>query len=179
MAIRTKKAISDAFLSLIEERTYEDISVTDICKRADIVRKTFYNNFRIKDDVVRYLIQDIFREMESNVDLNQMSVKQILLISFRFVMENRDALLLFYDRGLMRFAHKSITAYITKEHILSKIKEGSIDNRAYKYISAQISAVLISVIETWVEGGLEEPAEYVAELTESLMYKPGGAGVSS
>lgn len=34
VAIRTQKAIAEAFLSLIQERAYEKISVTDICRRA-------------------------------------------------------------------------------------------------------------------------------------------------
>jgi AcrR family transcriptional regulator len=100
VAIRTQKAISNAFLSLIQECTYEDISVSAICARADVVRKTFYNHFQSKDDVVRYLINDFAHEMESNVDLRQMSVQQILLIAFRSVLDNREMLLLFYDRGL-------------------------------------------------------------------------------
>ncbi len=172
VAVRTQKAISEAFLSLIQERTYEAISVTELCRRADVVRKTFYNNFCSKDDVVHYLINDIFHELESMMDLQSMSVQQILLIAFRFVMEHREALLLFYRRGLIRFAHKSISAYITKDHILTKLDKENIDDRAYKYIAAQISAVLISVIETWIENGFEEPVEFLAELTEALMYKP-------
>ncbi len=171
VATRTQKAISGALLSLIKDHAYEDISVTDICRRADVVRKTFYNNFHSKDDVVHYLINDIFHEMESKVDLQHMSVQQILLISFKFVMDNRDDLLLFYNKGLIRFAHKSISAYITKDHILSKLDEKTVDARAYKYIAAQISAVLISVVETWIENDLEEPIEFMAELTEALMYK--------
>jgi len=172
VAIRTQKAISGALLSLIQEHTYEDISVMDICRSADVVRKTFYNNFHSKDDVVNYLINDIFHEMESKMDLQNMSVQQILLIAFRFIMENREPLLLFYNRGLIRFAHKSITTYITKDHILTKLDKEIVDDRAYKYIAAQISAVLISVIETWIENGFEESIEFLAELTEALMYKP-------
>ena len=109
VAIRTQKAVAGAFLTLIREYEYEDISVTNICKRADIVRKTFYNNFHSKDDVVYYLISNIFREMENKVDLQHMSMKQILLIAFGFIVENRDDLMLFYNRGLIRFAHKSIS----------------------------------------------------------------------
>lgn len=172
VAIRTQKALSGAFLSLIQEFAYEEISVTNICRRADIVRKSFYNNFQSKDDVVLYLINDIFHEMESKLDLQHMSVQQILLTAFRFVMDNREALLLFYNRGLLRFAHKSIAAYITKDHILTKLDKENVDVRAYKYIAAQISAVLISVIETWIENGFEEPVEFLAGLTEALMYKP-------
>ncbi len=99
VAMRTQKAISDAFLELIRERAYEDISVTDLCRRADVVRKTFYNNFRSKDDVVHYLIAGFFRETESTVDLQRMSVRQIRLVAFGRVMENREALLLFYGGG--------------------------------------------------------------------------------
>ncbi|MBT9171990.1 MAG: HTH-type dhaKLM operon transcriptional activator DhaS [Syntrophomonadaceae bacterium] len=174
VAIRTQKAIAEAFLSLIQERAYEKISVTDICRRADVVRKTFYNHFHAKDDVVYYLINNIFHEMESKMDLKNMSVQQILLIAFRFVMENREALLLFYNRGLIRFAHQSISAYITNDHILTKLDNRTIDARAYKYIAAQIPAVLISIIETWIENGFAEPVEFLAELTEALMYKPKG-----
>ncbi len=172
VAARTQKAVSDAFLALIRERAYEEISVTDICRRADIVRKTFYNNFRSKDDVVHYLINDIFCEMESRVDFRHTSVRKILLFAFRFIMDNREALLLFYHRGLLRFAHKSIAAYIAQEHILARLKQEDVDARAYKYIAAQISAVLISVIETWIESDFCEPIEFMAELTEALMYRP-------
>lgn len=172
VAIRTQKAISAAFLSMIQELPYEKISVTDICRRADIVRKTFYNNFQSKEGVVHYLMNDIFQELESGIDLQHMSVRQILLAAFQFVMDNREALLLFYRRGLLRFAHKSIAAYITEEHILSKLDKKDLDDRAYKYIAAQISAVLISMIETWIENGFAEPVEFLAELAEAMMYKP-------
>ena len=194
VAIRTQKAISSALLSLIRERPYEEVTITEICRRADVVRRSFYNNFQTKDDVVHYLINDIFCEMESKIDFTSMSIRQILLICFEFVLNSRDDLLLFYNRKLLRFAHKSITTYITAKHLqsipnindalnrfvdqdnISGINEKVVDARAYKYIVAQISAVLISVIETWIENGLEEPIEYMAELTEALMYKGNGAG---
>ncbi|MFA5629790.1 MAG: TetR/AcrR family transcriptional regulator [Dehalococcoidales bacterium] len=176
VAIRTQNAVADAFLDLLQEYDYEDISITEICKRADIVRKTFYNNFQSKDDIVRYRINHIFQELESTVDLRYMSVKRILLIAFGFVMDYREALLLFYRRGLLnRFAGKSITSYITKDHILSKLDKDTIDPKAYKYITAQISAVIISVIETWIENDFEESVDFLAGLTEELMYKPNGA----
>ena len=172
VAIRTQRAVSNALIALIQDFSYEEISVTDICRCAEVVRKTFYNNFQSKDDVVHYIISDIFHEMEAMLDLRYMSVRQMLLIAFKFVMDNRLALLLFYNRGLLRFAHKSISDYITKDHILTKLDRNSIDVRAYKYIAAQISAVLISVIETWIENDFAEPIEFLAELTEALMYKP-------
>lgn len=172
VAARTGKLITDAFLALIREHPYEEINVTEICRRADVVRKTFYNHFRTKDDIVRGLMNDCFYEVESKINLRQMSVRQILRVAFEFIIDNREALLVFYHRGLFRFAYAAISAYITKEHLLSKLNEQQIDARAYRYIAAQISAVLISVIETWIENDFAEPVDFLTELTEALMYKP-------
>ena len=38
----TKKLIKDAYLELLESSPSEKISVTDICKVADVNRSTFY-----------------------------------------------------------------------------------------------------------------------------------------
>ena len=172
VAQRSQRAIADAFLSLIQERAFEDISVTEICKRADVVRKTFYNRFPSKDAVVRFLIDDFTGSLESMVDLTQMSIREMLMIAFRSVLENRRMLLLFYDRGLFRFAHKSISAYIESSDLLASLSQREADEKVYPYIAAQISAGLISVIETWIERGMEEPIEFLADLTEKLMIGP-------
>lgn len=172
VAVRTRKLITDAFLALIRERPYEEITVTEICRRADVVRKTFYNHFQAKDDVIKWLMNDWFYQLESKINLRQMSVRRILRVAFEVIIGNREALLLFYRRGLFRFANAAISAYITKDHLLSKLDEKKIDARAYRYIAAQVSAVLISVIETWIENDFAEPVDFLAELTEALMYQP-------
>lgn len=172
VAIRTQKSISNSFLSLLEKYDYEKITVTDICKDADIVRKTFYNNFQSKDHLVESLIHEVFVKIESSLDLYKMSINELLLFAFQFVMDNRESLLLFYNRGLLRFAYKTIASYINSDHILTKLNQENLDSRAYKYISAQVSAVLISVIETWIENDFNESIEFLADLTESMMYKP-------
>jgi len=48
------------------------------------------------------------------------------------------------------------------------------DARAYKYVTAQIPAVLISMVETWIENGLSETPEYLAGLAESLLGRAPG-----
>ncbi|NLC96865.1 MAG: TetR family transcriptional regulator [Erysipelotrichaceae bacterium] len=172
MAARSQHAIGRAFLSLIETYAYEDISVTAICEKAGVVRKTFYNNFTTKDDVVHYLIQEIFIELERELDLLSMSLEHILLYIFEFVEKNQEALLLFYQKGLFRFAYKSIATCITQDHILAMLNKEGIDFRALKYILAQIPAVLISVIEVWIENDFEEPITFLVDLVIAMMYKP-------
>ena len=44
----TKKLIEDSLVSLLEEKTFEEIKVSDICSKAKIHRSTFYNYYNDK-----------------------------------------------------------------------------------------------------------------------------------
>jgi len=44
-AVRSRRLINQAFLELLKEKPFEKITVTDIVKRADINRSTFYAHY--------------------------------------------------------------------------------------------------------------------------------------
>jgi AcrR family transcriptional regulator len=50
---RTRQALISAFVGEVLSRNYDEISVEDIVKRADIGRSTFYMHYRSKDDLMR------------------------------------------------------------------------------------------------------------------------------
>ena len=56
---RTKKALKKAITKLMLENSIEEISVTDICKDADINRVTFYTHYADKYELLHELLQDI------------------------------------------------------------------------------------------------------------------------
>ena len=58
--IKTKKNIYDAFISLMSEKTFEEIKVSEICDRALINRSTFYSHFDDKYTLFDSLISDNF-----------------------------------------------------------------------------------------------------------------------
>ena len=45
-----------AFLSLLKQEKYKDITVTQLCQEAKLSRKTFYENFKKKEDVLEYFV---------------------------------------------------------------------------------------------------------------------------
>lgn len=51
--IRTKEAIRKALVSLIVERNYNKITITDITLRAGLARPTFYLHYATKEDVLK------------------------------------------------------------------------------------------------------------------------------
>jgi len=42
--------LTDALLTLMAEKSYGDISITEICTRADLSRRTFYRLYGSKED---------------------------------------------------------------------------------------------------------------------------------
>jgi len=60
---RTRKLLLDAFISLIAEKSFEDITVQDIAARATVNRATFYAHFVDKYALVDSLIHEGFAQL--------------------------------------------------------------------------------------------------------------------
>lgn len=50
---RTKQKLKDALLDVSEEKRYYFVTITDICRQANIHRSTFYRYYEAKDDLLR------------------------------------------------------------------------------------------------------------------------------
>ncbi len=57
----TKQTIKDTFLELLKQKSFTKITVTEICKNAEINRGTFYLHYYDIHDV----LSDIFNDMNS------------------------------------------------------------------------------------------------------------------
>ena len=50
---RTRAMLHEAFMSLLAKKTYDAITVKDICEAADVGKSTFYAHYTGKDDLKR------------------------------------------------------------------------------------------------------------------------------
>ena len=92
---KTKKSIEDAFLSLIKEKSFTDITIKDLCDKAMISRSTFYAHYKDKYDLLEYFFKKIisnFTEITSNYFCKKsMSIKiEHASILLNYIYDNAD-----------------------------------------------------------------------------------------
>lgn len=59
----TKRLIQDGLLRLLEEKSLDKISVTELCREADVNRATFYKYYGDPDDVLTTIKEQFFQEL--------------------------------------------------------------------------------------------------------------------
>lgn len=90
---KTQNAITAVFYQLLMKKSYEEISVSQICQEADINRGTFYLHFIDKDDLLEKSIADEMQELFNYCDRNKAaSNQQKLEKTFEYVTKHRDHL---------------------------------------------------------------------------------------
>lgn len=186
---RSKRALRSALIELIEERGLDDVSVNDLCARADLNRGTFYNHFHDKDDLVTTLedevISDLERIQEQMKDLTVMDLvryrmrKQplpFLVDLFDYLREQGDFLhAITGPGGDIRFAPRlrdSVCANLIQTILHERYRANP--TPFVQYYVAFYATAYLGVIEHWIETGMRENSEDMALIAMRLFFiKPG------
>ena len=97
----SKAMISSALTELIREVGYRNITITMLCDRAQIARRTFYRNFDTIEDVLRHIgsqtIEALCLELQRHANETKYDV---LVAFFSFWVEHRETFSLFANNDL-------------------------------------------------------------------------------
>ncbi len=69
--VRTKENLVSAFESLIKKKSFENITINEICELAGIRRATFYKHFEDKYDFLRYFIKTLRVKLDNTGDYGE------------------------------------------------------------------------------------------------------------
>lgn len=110
----TKQALSSALKELMEEQPFEKISVSDICERCHMNRKSFYYHFKDKYDLANWIFDTEFIELTKTHALDVMNVSDSfeerlygLVVVCEYFYENRS----FYRRILQVEGQNSFSSH--------------------------------------------------------------------
>ncbi len=73
----TREVLGDALVALMQERSFEQITVQDILTRAGVGRTTFYNHYSDKDDLFLSDVEEFLEGMAGYLDRCQAPVSRL------------------------------------------------------------------------------------------------------
>ncbi|WP_455718213.1 TetR/AcrR family transcriptional regulator [Anaerosporobacter sp.] len=75
--LKTRRAIKEAFLRLIQTKGYERITIQDIAEEAIINRNTFYLHYVDKPDLMEHLLQESMEKLNVCINLEKKDIQEI------------------------------------------------------------------------------------------------------
>lgn len=164
------EAICDAFLLVLKEKDLEKITVSDVIKKAGIVRSTFYNHYDNIPALVTAIedktIDDIFSLMETFHPKNDADIcKSFFVTICDYTMNNPFlANLLRSPRG-NEFFEKALTMFhrYVAEVTQNVVPSGHSKEELSYMVACTIGSTL-GVLHKWTKDNFAIPAEAVADI---------------
>jgi len=90
--LRTRNRLGDALMALLEERSFDKITVQDVLDRAGVGRSTFYVHYRDKQDLFLSDVEDFFELCSGLLKRHNASPDRLLPVQevFAHIREMRD-----------------------------------------------------------------------------------------
>ncbi|NPC93075.1 TetR family transcriptional regulator [Bacillus sp. WMMC1349] len=170
---RTKRLIRDALSVLMEEKSFEEITVKDITEKADINRGTFYLHYQDKYDLLEQSEDEVIKEiqtlgMESIKFIESWKVSVIetplpfIVNVFEYFKKNAVFLKpILGPKGTGSFPIKFKSVLSANLMRIRKTIKGD-TLVPEEYLISYIVGAHISVLQQWLESGMKETPEEMA-----------------
>ena len=153
--------IERAFIEMLQHKELNEITVSDICKKCELNRSTFYAHFidiyDLADKIREHLEEEVGRLYEA--EQTQKFNSNDYLRLFRHIKENQ----LFY-RTYFKLGYDSqvkVWAYDNKQ------AESYFDNQHIEYHIEFFRSGFNAIVKMWLEGGCKETPEEMDEIIRS------------
>jgi AcrR family transcriptional regulator len=163
--------------SLLLERPYDQISVTDIAAQANVGRASFYAHYRCKDDLLREqlaLLVDALVEFDTSAASPDVAVDGTRLFA-----HIRDAYR--YYRAVMSGPSGAFVTRAMTETIAARV-HGSLADRPrparqeadvpLPVLAHFVASTLVSLLVWWVDTNMRETPERMQHIFRTLVGSP-------
>lgn len=175
---RSKKDLKESFLILLQEKSFSEITISEIVRKANYSRGTFYANFKTKQAILDEVVEDVLDEMIQHIrhpykQLTKVNLKDIHMTDitlFHYLKENGQLFrLLLSDRVQIGFYSKMATSIeqLFIQEYEYEFQRNSRINPSWLFIFRAHG--IAGVIKRWIEEGCIESPQYLAVQIVELM----------
>ena len=158
----TKMVLTQSLLQLMQEQSVQKITVTDICKNADINRNTFYSHYSSPEELLNTIEDELFKQIMLSFDTSN-DARTTTLEICQAIRDNQELCkIIFSENGDRKFLKRITTVahenYITQWKAMPKHHSNDLLEKTYMYTENGTTAI----IQNWIQNGFVESAEELA-----------------
>ncbi len=161
----TRECLRTALMKLMEQKNFEQISVTDIVKKSGVSRTAFYRNYGTKEELIAEITNEVTEALTHSI-MNQdfkKNPREWYESSLQYVSDNRDVINLLLKADMFKESILGKESFFDKALLLESAEEH------YRYTALQ--GALVMVLLKWFSSGMQESIQFMAEQCESLHYR--------
>lgn len=158
----TCECIESALIQLMKEKSFQQISITDIAKKAGVSRNAYYRNYSSKEDILSKYLQNILTQMSDILKkYNPLTETKESWLSLLKAIEY------FYTQFklLLDAGYGERIRYEFQKGINQSISP----NSALYYSNCYWSGALCNIIFEWIRNDMNLSIDEIAEIGCNLM----------
>jgi AcrR family transcriptional regulator len=175
---RTRDALGDALIELIQEKPFESITIGDVLDRAGVGRSTFYVHYKDKDDLLWSDAEEFLELMSGWLSRKNETSERVAPVRelFAHVAEGRRIYEAFVAMGRAEEFHQLARGCFARgiDARLAQIPRSMGLLPAVRGALAHaLSGAMMALLESWLREGATRPAAEMDDLFHRLVW--GGA----
>ena len=156
---KTHTALLSALYSLLCEKSFDKITITELCDRALVRKATFYKHFGDKTELFSYMIREMQQRAleEKKVQYDPAAPESYYLGAFRYFLEFLDNNEVFIRKILSSSAHASLIELMTeqimldlKQHFKADLAAGGRFEGDPEMLAALYTGAMVNCGEWWI-----------------------------
>ncbi|MEN3328843.1 MAG: hypothetical protein V7638_3650 [Acidobacteriota bacterium] len=172
---RTRDALGDALIALMQEKAFETITVQDVLDRAHVSRSTFYTHYSDKDDLLMSDSEEFFEALSMALSAHADKSDRVFPVKEFF---NHLADVQPFYKALVKSGKFQENMELARGHFargierrLSELPRGkSIPPNERSAIAFTHAGALLSLLTWWLDRGMREPPEQMDELFHRIVW---------
>lgn len=104
-ACASQKQIAEALLELLNDCSFQSVSVSSICRRADVSRQTFYSLFESKENVIIYELSTSCSFVPDRGCSDTLTLRQLARNYSHYLSAHKQLLKILVNNGIIHYMY--------------------------------------------------------------------------
>jgi AcrR family transcriptional regulator len=172
--LRTRDTLGDALVALMQEKSFNEITVQDLLDRAGVGRSTFYVHYRDKDDLFLSDVEDFLEGVSSALRRQDPNSKRLLPVKefFAHVRGVRDFYAALIRSGKMNDVQALARGFFARS-IEERLQTAGVEidparRSAHAYV---LAGSFFSLLDWWVDKGMNPDPKEMDDLFHRMAWK--------